>query len=73
MKVKNGKYYDAIRQFERDLIHGTFVECRYNQSRAARKLGVSRGTLRSILIQHFGDRYIKIGARKGKDEMEIGF
>ena len=32
--------------------------CRYNQSRAAIVLGVSRGTLRTKLKRYFDDQYV---------------
>ena len=32
----------------------------YNQSRAANALGLSRGTFRTKLKKHFGDKYIKV-------------
>ena len=35
------------------------MECsRYNQCRAAKMLGISRGTLRCKLRQYFGDKYV---------------
>ncbi len=32
-------------------------ESRYNQSKAANNMGISRGCLRAKLKEHFGDRY----------------
>lgn len=35
-----------------------YKNSRYNQSRAAKLLGLSRGCFRTKLFEHFGDKYI---------------
>lgn len=50
--------YDiVIEQVEIPLFKTAIEYCKYNQSRAAKVLGVSRGTLRSKLKKHFDDQY----------------
>jgi len=39
------------------LFQAVLEHSRYNQSKAAKSLGLSRGTLRTRLARHFGDVY----------------
>lgn len=50
--------YDMVmEQIEQPLFQATMEHCKYNQSRAAVVLGLSRGTLRTKLKKHFGDKF----------------
>lgn len=50
--------YDMVlEQIEPPLLKAVIEHCRYNQSRAAEILGISRGTCRTKLIKYFNDRY----------------
>ena len=50
--------YDmVIEQVEQPLFQATIEHCKYNQSKAAEGLGISRGTLRTKLKKHFDDKY----------------
>lgn len=54
------KVYDfVLEEVEVPLIKAVMDFTKDNQSRTARILGISRGTLRSKLVQYFGDQYIK--------------
>lgn len=44
-------------EIEAPLLKHILKHCRYNQSRAATMLGLSRGTLRTKLRRHFDDQY----------------
>jgi len=46
-----------LEQIEPPLLEAVMLHCRYNQTRAAQILGISRGTCRKKLIQYFDDRY----------------
>ncbi len=63
-------YFEAIGNAEVTNLHDMFLEqieppilqavierAKYNQSRAAEILGISRGTLRKKLKKYFGDKY----------------
>ena len=50
-------YKSLLDIIEPPLLKALMEHCRYNQSRVAQKLGLSRGTLRHKLIEHFGDQY----------------
>ncbi len=58
----NGSIMDlyklVMEEVEEPLYRSTIEHCRYNQSRAATILGVSRGTLRSKLKYYFDDQYV---------------
>lgn len=55
----NGNLYQIIlEEIEIPLFRATMEHARYNQSRAARLLGISRGTLRTKLKQYFDDEFI---------------
>tara|TARA_B100000519_G_C14157438_1_gene397626 strand:- start:206 stop:478 length:273 start_codon:yes stop_codon:yes gene_type:complete len=50
--------YDmVIEQIEQPLFQAFIEHCKYNQSKAAKILGISRGTLRNTLKKHFDDKY----------------
>lgn len=51
-------YKLVIEEVEEPLYKCAIEYCRYNQSRAASVLGVSRGTLRSKLKYYFDDQYV---------------
>ena len=51
-------YKLVIEEVEEPLYKCAIERCRYNQSRAAAILGVSRGTLRSRLKHYFDDQYV---------------
>lgn len=48
----------GIKELEAKYLEYAYARCKYNQTRCARELGMSRGTFRSKLKQHFGDRYL---------------
>lgn len=50
---------------EAQIIEHVLKKNRYNQSKTAKLLGVSRGTLRTKLQQYFGDEYV--GHREGNN------
>jgi Fis family transcriptional regulator len=47
----------VLEQVEPPLLEATMEKAKYNQVRAAKILGVSRGTLRKKLKQYFDDKY----------------
>lgn len=47
----------VIEQIEPPLFQAVIEHCKYNQSKAAEVLGISRGTLRAKLKKHFDDKY----------------
>ena len=51
-------YQLIIEEVEAPLFRSVMELTRYNQSKAARVLGVSRGTLRTKLKYYFGDEFI---------------
>ena len=51
-------YSLVLEEIEIPLYKVVMEHCRYNQSRAAIVLGVSRGTLRSKLKRYFDDQYV---------------
>ena len=48
----------VLEEIEMPLYKAVMENCRYNQSRAAIVLGVSRGTLRTKLKRYFDDQYV---------------
>jgi DNA-binding protein Fis len=51
--------YDiVIDEVETPLFKVVMEYCKYNQSRAAIMLGISRGTLRTKLRKYFDDKYV---------------
>lgn len=51
--------YDfVLEEIETPLFKAVMEHCKYNQSRAAIMLGISRGTLRTKLRRYFDDKYV---------------
>jgi DNA-binding protein Fis len=48
----------ALEKITKELMEVLMINCRYNQSKAAKALGISRGKLRSDLKKYFGDKYV---------------
>lgn len=48
----------SLKKAEATIYELALQESRYNQSKAAKSLGVSRGTLRTKVKQYFGTKYI---------------
>jgi len=55
----------VIEQIEPPLLKIVMANYQYNQSRAAKALGMSRHTLRQLLIKYFDDQYC--GRRPSKE------
>ena len=51
-------YEVVLEEIEIPLFRAVMEHCKYNQSRAALMLGISRGTLRTKLRQYFDDKYV---------------
>lgn len=51
-------YHLVLEEVEIPLYRAVMEHCKYNQSRAAMMLGVSRGTLRTKLRKYFDDKYV---------------
>ena len=51
-------YQFVIEEVETPLFRAVMEHCKYNQSRAAVMLGISRGTLRTKLRLYFDDKYV---------------
>jgi Fis family transcriptional regulator len=51
-------YQFVLEEIETPLFRAVMEHCKYNQSRAAMMLGVSRGTLRTKLRRYFDDKYV---------------
>lgn len=51
-------YQFVLEEIETPLFRAVMEHCKYNQSRAALMLGVSRGTLRTKLRRYFDDKYV---------------
>lgn len=51
-------YEFVLEEIETPLFRAVMEHCKYNQSRAALMLGVSRGTLRTKLRRYFDDKYV---------------
>jgi Fis family transcriptional regulator len=47
----------VLEQIEPPLLKAVMERYKYNQSRAAKALGISRGTCRMLLIKYFDDLY----------------
>lgn len=47
----------VLEQVEPPLLQALMVHCRYNQSQAAKLLGLSRSTFRAKLIYYFDETY----------------
>ena len=51
-------YQFVLEEIETPLFRAVMEHCKYNQSRAAMMLGISRGTLRTKLRHYFDDKYV---------------
>lgn len=51
-------YQFVMEEVETPLFKAVMEHCKYNQSRAALMLGISRGTLRTKLRKYFDDQYV---------------
>lgn len=51
-------YQFVLEEIEAPLFRAVMEYCKYNQSRAALMLGISRGTLRTKLRHYFDDKYV---------------
>lgn len=51
-------YQFVLEEVEIPLFRAVMEHCKYNQSRAALMLGISRGTLRTKLRRYFDDKYV---------------
>jgi Fis family transcriptional regulator, factor for inversion stimulation protein len=51
-------YQFVLEEIEIPLFKAVMEHCKYNQSRAAVMLGISRGTLRTKLKHYFDDKYV---------------
>ena len=51
-------YHFVLEEIETPIFRAVMEHCKYNQSRAALMLGVSRGTLRTKLRRYFDDKYV---------------
>ncbi len=51
-------YQFVLEEIETPLFRAVMEHCKYNQSRAAVMLGISRGTLRTKLRRYFDDKYV---------------
>ncbi|MFY7698380.1 MAG: helix-turn-helix domain-containing protein [Legionella sp.] len=51
-------YQFVLEEVEMPLFKAVMEHCKYNQSRAASLLGISRGTLRTKLRLYFDDKYV---------------
>lgn len=52
-------YQNNLATFEKAVLENVMAQVKYNQSKAAKKLGLSRGTLRVKLKEHFGNLYFR--------------
>jgi DNA-binding NtrC family response regulator len=50
---------ELLNELEADVLTLTLHVCKFNQSRTAIALGWSRGTLRTKLKHHFGEKYFR--------------
>ena len=48
----------VMRVIEKEVLQAVMKSAKYNQSKAAKLFGVSRGTMRTKLKEHFGDEYV---------------
>lgn len=51
-------YAFVLEEIETPMFRAVMEHCKYNQSRAAAMLGISRGTLRTKLRKYFDDKYV---------------
>lgn len=57
----------VLEQIEPPLLKAVMEQYQFNQSRAANALGISRGTIRKLLIKYFDGKYC--GHRPEKDSL----
>ena len=57
----------VLEQIEPPLLKAVMEKYKFNQSRAAKALGISRGTCRTLLIKYFDEKYC--GRREEKDSL----
>ncbi len=57
----------VIEQIQPPLFKAVMERYKYNQNRAAKVLGISRGTLRRLLIKYFDDHYV--GSRPSNEAL----
>ena len=60
-------YALTLDEVEQALFKAVLEFSRYNQSRAAKYLGLSRGTFRTRLVAYFGDTYVSKRTRENDD------
>lgn len=53
-----GLHQIVLEEIEIPLFRAVMEHCKYNQSKAAEIMGLSRGTLRAKLKQYFDDQYV---------------
>ena len=58
----------VLEQIEPPLLKAVMEKCHYNQSKAAKILGISRGTCRMMLTKYFGEHYVGHREKKDTDE-----
>lgn len=58
IELVNVDSVDALKTVEAHVIQHVHERSRYNQSRTARELGISRGNLRTKLAEYFPGKYI---------------
>lgn len=63
-----GLYALIMETIEPALFKTVLESCRYNQSKAARILGLDRTTLRERLRQYFGDAYFNRYSERNHDD-----
>lgn len=56
-KTEKSIYNSILEQIEPPLFEAAIQKTKFNQVRAAKLLGVSRGTIRKKLKLYFGDKY----------------
>lgn len=61
-------YQFVLEEVETPLFKAVMEHCKYNQSRAAIMLSISRGTLRTKLRKYFDDKYV--GTRELDEEYD---
>ena len=55
------KYIEQLREAEAKIYEQAYHDLRFNQTRTAIALGVSRGTFRRKMNYYFGEKYIVLG------------
>jgi DNA-binding NtrC family response regulator len=61
INLKNVPLRNALEHAEKEIYKYAMETHKYNQSKAAKALGVSRGTLRNKLQHYYPDKYIDKG------------